>query len=57
MLDEPKCWTRGCKHYLGVKSDDDDEDEVNERPVCEAFPDGIPEEIAYGDNECCLLDC
>jgi hypothetical protein len=31
-----------------VKQDGDDEE--TERPVCKAFPDGIPEEISYGDN-------
>lgn len=47
-MEEPKCWTRRCKHFLGVKQDN--EEEETERVVCEAFPDGIPEEIAYGDN-------
>ncbi|MFO7776003.1 MAG: hypothetical protein R6W89_09420 [Candidatus Hydrogenedentota bacterium] len=27
------------------------EDETTEVVVCKAFPDGIPHEIAYGDNE------
>jgi hypothetical protein len=45
---EPKCWTRRCKHFRGVKQADGTEaTEVN---YCEAFPDGIPDEIAYGDN-------
>ena len=48
MLLEPNCRARGCVHYLGIKSDDDDE--LNERNVCNAFPDGIPDEIAYGKN-------
>jgi len=51
MLGEPKCYTRNCTHFQGVKSDaTDDEPEKNERNVCDAFPDGIPNEIAYGDN-------
>ena len=33
---------------MGVKNDGD---ESTERPYCAAFPDGIPEEIAYGDNK------
>jgi len=46
-LPAPRCYQRGCKHFLGVKNDGD---ETTERPVCEAFSDGIPKEIAYGDN-------
>jgi len=48
MLAEPKCFTRKCKHLRGVISDG--EGEMGERPTCKAFPDGIPAEIAYGDN-------
>lgn len=48
MLEEPRCWTRKCKHYLGVESEE--EEEENERNVCKAFPDKIPDEIAYGEN-------
>jgi hypothetical protein len=48
MLAEPKCYTRNCKFFTGVKQDD--EDEETERNVCKAFPDGIPSEIAYGKN-------
>ena len=48
MLAEPNCYTRNCKHYLGVRwLGDEESTEVN---YCEAFPDGIPDEIAYGDN-------
>lgn len=48
MLAEPKCYTRKCKHFLGVYQPDDTErfEVVN----CEAFPEGIPDNIAYGDN-------
>jgi hypothetical protein len=48
MLLTPKCMTRGCVHFQGVKVDDNAE--TNERPVCRAFPDGIPVEISYGEN-------
>jgi hypothetical protein len=48
MLQEPKCYTRGCKFFTGIKQDDGNEE--TERVVCKAFPDGIPDEIAYGDN-------
>lgn len=47
MLLEPTCYTRQCKHFLGVKNDGD---ETTERNFCKAFPDGIPDEIAYGKN-------
>ena len=49
MLMEPKCYTRNCVHFLGIISDGP-EDEIDERPNCKAFPDGIPSEIAYGCN-------
>jgi hypothetical protein len=48
MIAEPNCSKRLCKHFIGVKQDN--EDEETERVVCKAFPDGIPSEIAYGDN-------
>ena len=48
MLMEPKCWTRNCKHFIGVSQPDGTE--MTERHVCKAFPDMIPSEIAYGDN-------
>jgi len=48
MIAEPKCWARGCKHFQGVKQPDGTE--ATEVVYCVAFPDGIPEDIAYGDN-------
>lgn len=48
MLVEPKCSVRGCIHFLGVKYHG--EGEESEDVVCEAFPTGIPSEIAYGDD-------
>ena len=48
MLTEPTCYKRNCKYYLGVKNDGD---ESTERNYCEAFPDGIPNEIADGKNK------
>jgi len=47
-LGTPKCFLRGCRHFRGVRLFGDDEH--TERNVCDAFPDGIPDEIAYGDN-------
>lgn len=49
MLPEPQCLKRGCKHFIGVEQKG--EDETTERVVCAAFPDGIPDDIAYGDNK------
>lgn len=46
MIAEPKCFIRKCKHFTGVQG----EEEIKQRVVCKAFPDGIPDEIAYGQN-------
>lgn len=35
-------------HYIGV--DQPDDTEASERHVCMAFPDGITNRIAYGDD-------
>ena len=49
MLKEPNCSIRNCLHFEGVKwLGDEEETEVN---VCKAFPYGIPDEIAYGNNK------
>jgi len=48
MLAEPTCWTRECKHYIGVIQPDGTES--TETNSCKAFPEGIPSEIAYGNN-------
>jgi len=48
MLQEPKCFIRKCKHYLGVIQPDGTE--MTETNYCEAFPENIPNEIAYGNN-------
>ena len=50
MLIEPECNIRNCVHYQGVKRSDPEE-EATEFNHCDAFPDGIPNEIAYGDNK------
>ena len=49
MLAEPNCRKRKCKHFWGIEWLGDDE--PSERPVCKAFPQGIPPEIGYGDND------
>ena len=58
MLVEPRCSERNCKHFLGVRlppdqeefGDTPDEPELGQFVYCAAFPGGIPDEIAYGDN-------
>jgi hypothetical protein len=49
MIDEAKCFTRRCKHYIGVFQPDGTE--MTERHVCAAFPERIPDEIAYGNDK------
>jgi len=48
MLEEPNCHKRQCKHYIGIIQPDGTE--MTETNICKAFPDGIPKEIAYGNN-------
>ena len=47
MLNQPNCFSRDCKHYLGIKNNGD---ETTERNYCKAFLDKIPDRIAYGDD-------
>lgn len=49
MMKAPICFERYCKHYTGVSQPDGTE--MTERYVCEAFPEGIPEEILDGSND------
>ena len=48
MLIEPNCSKRNCKH-LGAPIQPDGT-ELTESCACKAFPQGIPDEIAYGSN-------
>lgn len=49
MILKPNCFSRNCKWYVGVyQSDGTEMTEVNH---CMAFPEGIPDEIAYGNNK------
>jgi len=48
MIDTPKCFKRKCIHFLGVKQPDNTE--ASEIVYCVAYPDGIPADIAYGDD-------
>jgi hypothetical protein len=49
MLVQPRCSERECKHFRGV-SYAKAGDVSTEQPICAAFPNGIPLEIAYGEN-------
>ena len=49
MIPEPNCSIRRCRHFTGVKSVAVDTDA--DVPVCPAFPNGIPTEIAYGNDK------
>ena len=48
-LELPNCRARGCAHWIGIRKKG--EDEATERPCCAAYPEGIPEEIAYGHDQ------
>jgi len=48
MLAISMCQIRKCKHYIGIIQSDGTE--LTETNNCEAFPKGIPREIAYGNN-------
>jgi hypothetical protein len=48
MISEPRCSVRHCIHLKGVKELDAELGEASQVPYCDAFPNGIPEEIAYG---------
>lgn len=47
MLATANCYTRHCKFYQGIIQPDGTE--LSERNYCKAFPDGIPDSIAYGE--------
>lgn len=50
MLPKPNCRSRNCRFFLGSR-DLVEGDEASEVVYCSAFPNGIPDEIAYGDNK------
>lgn len=50
MIEEPQCYTRKCIHFEGVKQPTLGE-EAGEFVYCKAFPNGIPDDIAYGNNK------
>ncbi len=48
MIAEPECRKRGCRHFGGVEQPDGTES--SEVVVCPAYPDGIPERIAFDEE-------
>lgn len=46
MIDSPACYDRGCIYYIGIGQPSGTE--LDERHVCRAFPNGIPDEIVTG---------
>ena len=50
MLLEPNCVKRNCGHYAGGDNKSDPFNESAERHVCLAFPNGIPDRIAHGED-------
>lgn len=49
MLAEPQCWIRKCKHFIGVIQPDGTE--MIEINACNAYSEGIPNDIAYGKDK------
>lgn len=49
MILEPRCSKRHCRHLSGILQPTGEEP-GGEFPYCPAFPTGIPQDIAYGDN-------
>jgi hypothetical protein len=48
MILPPKCYERKCIQFLGVMQPDNTES--NEFVYCLAYPAGIPDDIAYGND-------
>jgi hypothetical protein len=46
MIKTPRCFERECKHFTGVIG----RWERDQLVACAAFPEGIPDDVAYGDN-------
>ena len=46
MLVVPRCWERKCKHFEGASSGPEQDQFVK----CAAFPRGVPNDIAYGND-------
>ena len=46
MIAEPVCFNLNCLHFIGIRQPDGTE--LTEKVVCDAFPGGIPDDIALG---------
>ena len=53
-MQAPRCFERQCKHFRGVTEIVDAKGvgggELAQVPWCSAFPSGIPDRIAFGDD-------
>lgn len=47
---ESSCTVRGCKHYLGTDSPED-RNSMKIWYICEAYTEGIPDDIAMGKDK------
>lgn len=52
MMEQPQCSKRECEHWFetGDFIDPQGKDVEGTVPVCRAFPKGIPDAIAWGDD-------
>jgi len=48
MITAPKCGIRGCKHFNGMAKPRSGAEDG--KFICDAFHNGIPEEIVHGDD-------
>lgn len=48
MLAEPNCHKRSCIHFLGHQRADGTDETLAH--ICRAYPNGIPSEIAFGND-------
>ena len=48
-IERPNCSRRMCLHYRGI-SQPSGMERGGELAVCDAYPNGIPDDIAYGDD-------
>lgn len=49
MIKQSTCDKRDCEHYQGVNKANPD-DESTEFHYCRAYPEGIPDDISFGNK-------